>query len=518
MQLIRSMAPVTASPPSEPRPLALHWSGRLSLAWRILLVNIVPVALLASSLFYLDSIRNRLLEERVSQAISEAQLVSRWLATTPPAVRANALQELGKATGVRYRLFQNGTQISDSWNGQQHTIQLTDPRTDRWDRALAAALDDMIDTLVSASEVKSFKGFGNIPKNDAELYLAEDRTHIVTAKAAISGPHPAILVTDRNDRDVRRLVRAERSRFGMMIGLTLLFSVLLSRFLARTIAKPLGALALAAERVRLGREREIIIPRLSRSDEIGALSRALADMTDNLRERIDATEAFAADVAHELKNPLASLSSALETMQTIKDKSLKKQLMDIALADVQRLDRLISDIAEASRLDAQLSRTHFQAIDLGHLLGRLLKDREARGVNKGISLAFARPQKGSACVLGDPGRLLRAIENLIDNAVSFSPSQGVVRIAATRSGDAIVISVEDEGPGVPINQRDAVFERFHSDRPDIEAFGRHSGLGLSIARTIVEAHDGTIAARDRPNGAKGAMFVITLPATNQRPK
>ena len=293
-------------------------------------------------------------------------------------------------------------------------------------------------------------------------------------------------------------------------------SILLSRFLARTIALPLGTLALAAEHVRLGRVRDLKIPQIHRSDEIGALSRALSDMTETLRERIDATEAFAADVAHELKNPLASLSSALETMASVSDPALKRQLMDIATADVHRLDRLITDIAEASRMDAQLTRTRFEKMDIGQLLERLLAERDARGANNSIRIAFARPQRGSTTVMGDPGRIERMFDNLLDNAISFSPENGVVQVSATASDGQVIASVEDEGPGVSADRRDAIFERFHSDRPDIAAFGRHSGLGLSIARTIVLAHDGTIDVRDRPSGARGAMFVVTLPSAGRR--
>ncbi len=506
------MARDIASPVPEPRALMMRWTGRLSLARRILLVNLLPVALLAGSLFYLDAIRNRLLAERSLQAISETRLVAAMMASTPPIQMEDQIRHIGQASGYRLRLFSKDRLIADSWQSAPPSFKLTDPSEDRWDRALAAKLDDTIDAIVSAPEVPRFRGFTGPPKAEARLYLADDRTHIITAKASVSRAKSITLVTDRHVRDVRRLVRAERSRLGLIIGFSIISSVLLSLYLARTIARPLGALAMAAERVRLGRERDIIIPRLRRGDEIGALSRALSEMTDNLRQRIDATEAFAADVAHELKNPLASLSSALETMQNVKDAKLKKQLMEIAIGDVRRLDRLITDISEASRVDAELSRTRFQRIDIGQLLERLLTEREARAANKHAKIAFARPQKGSAVVMGDANRLVRVFDNLIDNAVSFSPQGGVVQISATRSEDDVVAIVEDQGPGVAADQREAIFERFHSDRPEIAAFGNHSGLGLSIARTIIEAHDGTIDVRDRPSGEPGAMFAIQLPA------
>ena len=501
---------------AEARDLRLRWTGRVSLSWRILLVNLLPVALLAGSLFYLDSIRSRLIAERMAQASSEAQLMATMLSLADRAQWPSDIARLGLQTGSRIRLIKGKQIVLDSWQIQPPNITLINSEDERWDRKVAAVLDDTIDAIVRAPAIPRFKSFDAIPNSDVVITLAEDRTHIVTARAQLNADPKMTLITDTNARDVRRLIRSERSSLGLIFGITLLASILLSRFLARTIALPLGTLALAAEHVRLGRERDIKIPQIHRSDEIGALSRALSDMTETLRERIDATEAFAADVAHELKNPLASLSSALETMASVSDPALKRQLMDIATADVHRLDRLITDIAEASRMDAQLTRTRFEKMDIGQLLERLLAERDARGANNSIRIAFARPQRGSTTVMGDPGRIERMFDNLLDNAISFSPENGVVQVSATASDGQVIASVEDEGPGVSADRRDAIFERFHSDRPDIAAFGRHSGLGLSIARTIVLAHDGTIDVRDRPSGAGGAMFVVTLPSARRK--
>ena len=506
------MALVTDSQPADPQPRLLRWTGKLSLARRILLVNLLPIALLATGLFYLDAIRNRLLAERVAQAVSETHLIAAMLRATPVEKRAEEIDRLGNLTGMRLRILKKKAVILDSWHNQTPSFTLSDPNAEPWNKALAARLDDAIDAIVSAPPIPRFKAFAGSEGPPAALYLTNDRTHIITARAVFDPETGETLIVDRNVRDVRRLVRAERSRFGLIIGMSILSSVLLSFFLARTIARPLGALAMAAERVRLGRAREIVIPRFDRRDEVGALANALADMTENLRDRIDATEAFAADVAHELRNPLASLSSALEAMQSVSDPALKAQLLAIATQDVHRLDRLITDIAEASRLEPQLTRTRFERIDVGRLIETLLKDREARGADQKVRIAFARPQRGSAAVMGDAGRISRAIENLVDNAVSFSPPKGVVQISATRSGDTVRVIVEDEGPGIPKSRRDMVFERFQSDRPDQASFGKHSGLGLSIARTIIQAHDGQIEIQDRPQKQSGAMFIITLPA------
>jgi two-component system sensor histidine kinase ChvG len=292
--------------------------------------------------------------------------------------------------------------------------------------------------------------------------------------------------------------------------------VLLSLFLARTIVRPLRRLALAAHRVRLGRAREVQVPRLpSRRDEIGTLARALSDMSMAIRQRIDATEAFAADVTHELKNPLASLRSAVDALALVKDPALQQQLIDVIQDDVARLDRLITDISEASRVDAELARARFETIDLGVMIEGLVSSREVRNRNGDVRVAFARPHRGTAVVFGDGSRLTRVVENLVENAISFSPKGGLVQVAATRDGEDVLIRVEDEGPGVPAEAREAIFNRFHSVRPETEQFGRHSGLGLAIAKAIVEGHNGTIEVQDRDNAPSGAKFVIRLPVASR---
>jgi two-component system sensor histidine kinase ChvG len=235
-------------------------------------------------------------------------------------------------------------------------------------------------------------------------------------------------------------------------------------------------------------------------------------MSQALRHRIDATEAFAADVTHELKNPLASLRSAVDTMQRIDDPALQQRLIEVIQDDVRRLDRLITDIAEASRLDAELSRARFEPIDLGPLVETLVTARELRGVDRDVRLAFARPRVGSAVVMGDESRLARVIENLLDNALSFSPPGGLVEITPVRAGDEVLLRIDDEGPGVAPEAREEIFDRFHSVRPEGEAFGRHSGLGLAIAKAIVEGHNGKIEVLDRNDAPSGARFVIHLPA------
>jgi len=238
-------------------------------------------------------------------------------------------------------------------------------------------------------------------------------------------------------------------------------------------------------------------------------------MSQSLRQRIDNIEAFAADVTHELKNPIASLRSALDGLESVKDEKLRQRLMEVAREVVMRLDRLISDISEAARTDAELHRAKFERVDLGSLIEQIVSSWETRREKGDARIAFARPRKDTAVVMGKPDRLARAINAIIDNAVSFSPPGGLVEIAAAHVGDEIRIRIDDEGPGVPSEAREAIFNRFHSVRPEGESFGRHSGLGLAIAQAIVKGHDGEIDVHDRDDAPSGARFTIRLPAADR---
>lgn len=516
MQSTHSTEQDTVSLQTDPPGSRLGWSGRLSLRQRILAVNVFALALLAGSFFYLDSYRTRLIDERLAQASSEARLIAIALVPMTETERISFVSAIGAQGGSRVRLANaKGQIVADSWKASGPNFRIADPAQESWQRHAARWMDEAIEFIVDANKPQPFKGFtppGQWARSGRGWQLAPDQTHMIWATVPISAENAAILRTDRNARDIRRYVRAERTRLGYVIAMVTILSVLLSLFLARTIAQPLRLLASAAVRVRTGRDREVNVPRLpSRNDEIGLLARALSDMTHALRQRIDATEAFAADVAHEIKNPLASLSSAAQGLRTVTKPELRDQLQSIISEDVHRLDRLITDIADLSRIDAKLARTRFEPVDVGTLIENLLAARSARSIDNHIEIAFARPHTGTAMVRGDAGQLVRVIENLLANAVSFSPPDSVVRIAATRSTGQVVVTVDDDGPGIAESDREAIFERFHSDRPESEAFGKHSGLGLSIARTIVNGHEGSIAAVSREPGEKGARIVVRLP-------
>lgn len=507
--------------------LRLSWTGRLSLTQRILAVNIFALAMLAGSLFYLDSFRTRITRDRLAQAQTEARIVAQAISVAPQELRPELLERLGESSGTHLRLYEaGGTRIMDSWEGSEPTYTLRPQQSGDWGEDIAQFLDNAFDAIVGAQDAPDFEPPA-VDRLDAWpeaqvaldkagstslLRRAPDGTPFISAAAPIAGEPRAVLLLTDNPRDVRRIVRGERLTLGIVLLVTILCSVLLSLFLARTIAIPLRRLARAALRVRMGRAREVSVPLLPyRRDEIGLLARALHDMTQSLRYRIDATEAFAADVTHEIKNPLASLRSAVDSLDRVDDPELRRQLLDVVRQDVRRLDRLIVDIAEVSRLDAELSRARFDRVDLGLMIESLLGMWEQRAADRGVRIAFGRPRTGTAVVMGEEARLARVLDNIVDNAISFSPEGGLVEIAATSTDEEVIVTVEDEGPGVPAEARDAIFQRFHSVRPEDEDFGRHSGLGLAIAMAIVTGHDGTIRAEDRHGHRAGARFAIAMP-------
>lgn len=508
----------------------LFWSARWSLTTRILAVNILAIALLGAGFYYLDSYRTRLVDKRIDAMDTQLAMFGDALNAARADQRGHLILRFTSATESRLRFYDaDGVKIRDSFAMAPPTYRLRDPDKQQWQRDAARAMDRGIDWIVGAPtyapyrepvrdvagawpEVLAAQASGHMVH---EFRYVPDRTPLLSAARPLMLDRPIVMLMTLNARDITRTVRAERFRLGVVVALVTLTSILLSLFLARTIVLPLRRLARAAVRVRLGRAREVVVPRLpSRRDEIGTLARALSDMTQALRERIDAGEHFAADVTHELKNPIASLRSAIETLGRIDNPDQRRELRAIAEEDVRRLDRLVSDISEASRVDAILSRTHFEAIDMGQMIEAMLAARMARmdPAAPHPQIAFARPRKGTAVVLGDGHRLERAIDNIIDNALSFSPPDGLVCIRATRLGGDVHIRIEDDGPGIEPDQREAVFRRFHSVRPTREAFGRHSGLGLAIARTIIEGHRGAITVQDRDDGQPGASLLIILPA------
>jgi two-component system sensor histidine kinase ChvG len=519
-----------ADPVDGGRLRRLTFPPDASLTARILAVNLIPLMLLAGSLFFLDSYRRQLLAERYNLARIEAQIAAEALAGASRERQEALLVQIGKEQRMRLRLYDaEGRLWADSFALDKPSFQFADPGAAPFPQDFARGLDRVVDFLVGASQPPDYVEPGEQDavawpelvrareqrRTQVELRRAPDRTPVITAAAPV-GTRGATLLTTRNASDITQAVRDARTSLLTIIALSLIVSIVLSRYLASTIIEPLRRLGRAAVRVRLGREREVEVPRMQqRRDEIGVLARAVSDMTTALRQRIDSVESFAADVAHEIKNPLASLRSALESLPKVEDPALRAQLIQVAAHDVRRIDRLVTEIAEASRIDAELSRATFEAIDLAVLVGNVVNAREDRELNAGRKIVLeceGRP----ALVMGVPIRLERVVDNLLDNAVSFSPPGGTVTVTVRHVADAgderVQAMMCDEGPGIPESEREKVFNRFHSVRPEAEGFGNHSGLGLAIARTITEAHDGTLSVADRADGEHGACLVLELPA------
>ena len=311
--------------------------------------------------------------------------------------------------------------------------------------------------------------------------------------------------------DIDSVVAQERWSILRIAMIAAGVQIVLSLLMAGTIAGPMRRLSAAAERVQTAGNARAEIPDLTdRPDEIGHLSGALRRMTDALYNRIEAIERFAADVAHELKNPLTSLRSAVETLPLAKKPEDRERLNAIIQHDVKRLDRLITDISSASRLDAELARESAEQVDVEKLAGAMVAIQKDMAAGRDVHVVMGkRAGRGSTMINGHESRLAQVFANLIDNAVSFSPRGGTVTVAISTEGEAITVTVTDEGPGIT-GDVGRIFQRFYTDRPETESFGNHSGLGLSISKQIVEAHKGRIRAQNRTDRS-GAIFTIVLP-------
>ena len=378
-----------------------------------------------------------------------------------------------------------------------------------------------------------------LPGDDYPLYQefgADEGTRYPEVKAALSGASSAIVRVDAKGQlvvsvavpvqrlratvgalllstepgDIDQIATAERwgiIRIALVAGgVTILLSILL----ASTVAGPLRRLSAAAEKVQSSMTSRAEIPDFSdRTDEVGHLSKALRSMTSALFSRIEAIERFAADVAHELKNPLTSLRSAVETLPRARRAEDRERLHAIIQHDVRRLDRLISDISNASRLDAELARQDTERIDVEKLVETMVSIQRDVAANQGVEVLLdKRAGRFAPNTVGHDSRLAQVFSNLIDNAVSFSPKGGTVHVGIRTTEDAITVTVMDEGPGIR-GDISRIFQRFYTDRPDGEHFGDHSGLGLAISKQIIEAHKGTIRAENRTDRS-GAVFTVTL--------
>ncbi|MDX1484612.1 MAG: stimulus-sensing domain-containing protein [Alphaproteobacteria bacterium] len=523
-----------------------------SLTWRVLAVNLLGLVIFAAGLLYLDRYKQSLIRDQLDSLATQggifaAALGEAAVTTSPNAGRdfltAQArpmVRRLAAPAGLRARLFAaNGDLIADSryYGTAGGKVQVTELPPPPQSSGILGMVVDLYDWIV-----RQFPARRSYP-----LYIehAEPRAeNYAVTKMALIGEVGREVLVDEDGRLVM-VVAVPVQRYKQVLGALMLsvdeegiemslrsvrleiltvfaglifVTVLLSLWLAGTIARPVRRLAGAADRVRFGRAGETEIPDFTkRGDEIGDLSAALREMTEALWSRMEAIERFAADVAHEIKNPLTSLRSAVETAARLDDPQQQQRLMAIILDDVQRLDRLISDISDASRLDAELSRADLSTIDVKGLLTTLVEVERIAVEGRGPEAPEFRlemPEDEVLRVVGMEDRIAQVLRNLISNAVSFSPPGGTIRLTAARRGAHVRIAVEDQGPGLPAGKFDAVFERFYTERPEGEKFGTHSGLGLSISKQIVTAHHGRIWAEniERDGRVVGARFTVSLPA------
>jgi len=543
----QSPAPVNPQRWRRWRRLARRLGPRSTLLRRILAINILALAFFLGGLFYIGQFREELVEVRVDSLTVEAMLVAGALGEAALAGAAQSsgidvavakpiLRNVVATIGARGRLFgTDGTVLLDSRvidaGGRTVEFELLPPpdqglAPENWpDRLYELVLGLLPKRRVhpiyeetGGPTIQRYPEVAAALRGEQANAVRRRRDQRLVINVAVPiqpfmRVHGALMLTV-DSRDIDAAVRSERLNILKIFALTIGATALLSLYLAGTIARPIRRLAAAAERVRTGYGQRAAIPDFTgRRDEIGDLSGALRVMTDTLYQRMAAIEAFAVDVSHELKNPLTSLRSAVETLERTDNPDHRRRLLEIILDDVGRLDRLISDISDASRVDAEMSRTVMEPVDVGELVQAFADVVNAVSV-AGSARVEVVAEHAPLMVDGIRDRLGQVLRNLVDNAQSFSPPDGVVTIAARRlDGDAI-LTVSDSGPGFPADKLEAVFERFYSDRPEGEAFGVHSGLGLSICRRIVEAHGGWIRAENRLDDQGrviGACLTVGLP-------
>ena len=548
---------------------------------RIVLLNLLGLIILVSGILYFNQFRQGLIDARVQSLTTQAQIIAAAIAgsatvdtgdividadsldpstddTLPdadqlsnldfpidPETAGPILKRLLANTTVRARIIDKGGNLvvdSRFLYSRGDIVQSDLPPLDQSDDSSIAALWNRLISWAFSYDYPMHIEYGldngkEFPEVAAALNGAtvsvvrlNDRRQIIVLVSVPVQRFRLVqgaLVLSTTGGEIDSVLRAERQVVFMTFGFVALVTILLSVLLASTIALPLRKLAAAAERVRRGINKRVEIPNFSsRRDEIGDLSGAVRDMTNALYNRIDAIEAFAADVAHELKNPLTSMRSAVETLAYAKNDEQRNKLVDIVKHDVKRLDRLISDISDASRLDAELARTETRPLDMGQLLQTIVtyandtrKPEQAEIVYEAAKFPQGTDKTRGFMVMGHDSRLGQVARNLIDNARSFTKPGSKLNVRLRKISGDIELRIDDSGPGIRPDNLERIFERFYTDRPE-GSFGSNSGLGLSISKQIVEAHRGRIWAENRygkadADGEKpvlGARFTVRIPA------
>jgi two-component system sensor histidine kinase ChvG len=524
-----------ASGPVLGRRLSPTWPYTGSRLGRLIIVlNLLALLILIGGSLVLNELGRGLIRSRLDSLEVQAELIANVIAELDthgdpePALEPEgallALQKTFVPKGQRARLFDiDGNVLADSYlisndveisnlpplrrRGIPFATPHPNPVRDR--KRLAEARKTLMDEVHGALR-------GQIVKAVRRTDTGERVVSVAIPVQRVKGVVGALVLEAGG---VDKIVTAQREEMAPFILVALGVSLFSSILLHLAVVRPIQRLSAAADQVRLSRARAISLPDLeARNDELGDLARSLETMTETLSSRMDAIERFAADVSHELKNPLTSVRSAVETLELVRDDRGKSRLMALLKQDVRRMDRLITDISNASRLDAELSREQPRSFNVARLIEEIVSTYAAAARPGEAQARFVNNAETPLRVTGREGPLGQVFRNLIDNARSFSPAKGEVRIAAGRDlADPvrpIVISVEDDGPGVPEENLETIFERFYTSRPQGTAFGGASGLGLSIARQIVQAHGGHIWAENRvgeDGKIKGARFVVALP-------
>ena len=564
------------------RPLRSAWQFFVSqsfssLTRRIVFLNLTGLVALVAGVLYLSQFRAGLIDARVQSLLVQSEIIAGAIAASAtvesdavtidperllelqagesygpadegqsgiefpinPERVAPVLRRLVSPTKTRARIYdRDGVLILDSRNlyGRGDVLRFDLPPPDTEQPGLMERAFIAMRRWFGRGDLPLYKELG--PENGkgypeveqalgglhASMVRVNDRGEVIVSVAVPVQRFRAVrgaLMLSTQGADIDDMVEAERLAIVKVFLVAAGVMVVLSMLLAGTIAGPVRRLADGAERVRRRIRSRVEIPDFTRRrDEIGELSGALREMTNALYTRIEAIESFAADVAHELKNPLTSLRSAVETLPMVKNDDSRARLFAIIHHDIKRLDRLISDISDASRLDAELQRQEAGTVDLHKLLdGLVTTANELSTDDVKVTLTFEGGNKTQFNVPGHDSRLGQVVSNLIDNARSFSPPGGQVRVTCRRLKDEIEIVVDDDGPGVRPEALDKIFERFYTDRPN-QSFGQNSGLGLSISKQIVEAHGGSIRVENRTAVAVagqeprvlGARFIVRLPA------
>ncbi|TIM14741.1 MAG: HAMP domain-containing protein [Mesorhizobium sp.] len=550
-----------------------------SLTRRILFLNLAGLAVLVTGILYLNTFRDGLIDARVESLMTQGEIIAGAIAASAtvetdsisidpekllelqageslgpgsdqldnldfpinPERVAPVLRRLISPTRTRARIYDRDANLlldSRHLYSRGQILRYDLPPTDKEEPDLLERIQKFVFDFFRNTALPVYHeqpggngaAFPEVVKAltgspSTIVRISEQGEQIVSVAVPIQRFRAVlgVLMLSTEGGDIDKIVAAERKAILRVFGIAALVTAILSMLLASTIANPLRRLSAAAVRVRRGVKNREEIPDFSdRQDEIGNLSIAVRDMTNALYARIEAIESFAADVSHELKNPLTSLRSAVETLPLAKNEASRARLMEIIQHDVRRLDRLITDISDASRLDAELAREDAGTVDLKKFITDLVDvSRTATRNKKTVDIEFkvAKLPQGvkGYFVAGHDLRIGQVITNLIENARSFVPEErGHVAISLARAGKVNIITVDDNGPGIRADNIDRIFERFYTDRPAGEAFGQNSGLGLSISRQIVEAHGGTLTAENipgtKPGEIKGARFVVTLPA------